>query len=69
MPRPGPRMPQMPVRMPAEEIAAVEAVAEREDTSRSEAARLLISYATPRMPKGWRPGQEPGATTTEETER
>ena len=55
MPRPGPRMPQMPVRMPAEEIAAVEAVAEREETSRSEAARLLISYAVPRMPEGWRP--------------
>lgn len=54
MPRPGPRMPHLSIRMPAEEIQAVEEVAEREGESKSEAARLLLSYAVPRMPEGWR---------------
>lgn len=58
MPRPGPRMPQLSVRLPAEEIKAVEKVAEREGENKSEAARLLLSYAVPRMPEGWRPEPE-----------
>jgi metal-responsive CopG/Arc/MetJ family transcriptional regulator len=58
MPRPGPRMPTVSVRMPDEEIAVVDGIAERERMNRSEAARLLVTYAAPRMPEGWRPEEE-----------
>lgn len=58
MPRPGPRMPTVSVRMPDEEIEVVDGVAEREQVNRSEAARLLMTYAASRMPEGWRPDQE-----------
>lgn len=55
MPRPGPRMPQLSIRLPVDEIAAVEQIGEREGETKSEVARLLLSYAVPRMPEGWRP--------------
>lgn len=55
MPRPGPRMPHLSVRMPEEEIEAVQVIAEREQVTRSEAARLMLAFSAPRMPEGWRP--------------
>jgi hypothetical protein len=68
MPRPGPRKSQMPIRMSTEEIAAVEVVAGREGTNRSGAARLLMSYAIPRMPEGWRPTQDDSTQITDQEE-
>lgn len=35
--------------------ASIEAIATREGLSKSGALRLLLAYALPRMPKGWRP--------------
>lgn len=58
MPRPGPRMLTVSVRMPEEERAVVDGIAEREQLNRSEAARLLVTYAAPRMPEGWRPDRQ-----------
>lgn len=55
MPRPGPRMPHLSVRMSEEEIEAVQVIAEREQVNRSEAARLMLAFSAPRMPEGWRP--------------
>lgn len=69
MPRPGPRMPQLSFRMPAGEIEAVEQVAGRERVSKSEAARLLMAYAAPRMPEGWRPAPDEAPKIQEARER
>lgn len=44
-------------RMPETERDAVRDIATREGVSWSVAARLLLAYAVPRMPKDWRPAQ------------
>lgn len=58
MPRPGPRRKPKTIRLSDPAIAEVEEVATREQEEWSEAARLLLAYAGPRMPEGWRPEQE-----------
>jgi len=58
MPRPGPRRQGKTYRLSDSAIADIQAVAERENVIESEAVRLLLSYAYPRMPMGWRPDKE-----------
>ena len=45
--------------MSPEQIAAIEAVALREQVEWSEAVRLLTAYGQAEMPEGWRPEQSP----------
>jgi len=55
MPRPGPRRAPKTVRLSESEIAAVQKIANREHCEWSEAARLLMAYAAPRLPFNWKP--------------
>jgi hypothetical protein len=55
MPRPGPRRQGKTIRLSDNEIIDVDVIGAREEVEWSEAARLMLAYAYPRMPKGWRP--------------
>lgn len=62
MPRPGPVRPIVGARLDDDAIARVDARALLEgltirngDPNRSEALRLLVTYALDHMPPGWRP--------------
>lgn len=56
MPRPGPRRDLIAFKASDAEIAPVdERAADETDGNQSEMIRRLLAYATPRMPKGWKP--------------
>lgn len=62
MPRPGPRRPVTALRLSAEGLAHIDRQALAEgltirdgNPNRSEMIRLMLAYASARMPQGWRP--------------
>lgn len=55
MPRPGPRRPQVAVRLSEAGIARVDERAAKRGVSRSEMLRLMVAYADLHMPVGWQP--------------
>lgn len=55
MPRPGPRRPLVAIRLSDQGIAHVDQRAEAEGVNRSEMIRLMLAFASAKMPKGWRP--------------
>lgn len=55
MPRPGPRRPNIGVRLSDEELARIDKLAERAGRNRSEQIRTMLAYAQEHMPKGWKP--------------
>lgn len=66
MPRPGPRRPNVGLKLDPTAIAAIDRRALDEgltirggEPHRSEALRLLIAYGLAHMPPGWRPEQAP----------
>lgn len=57
MPRPGPRRAMVGVRLSAEGIAAVDAMADKRGVTRSEMIRLMLRYAQQHMPTSNTPGR------------
>lgn len=62
MPRPGPRRPLVAIRLSEQGIAHIDQRAAAEglvrddgEPNRSEMIRLMLAYASAKMPAGWRP--------------
>lgn len=55
MPRPGPRRPNIGIRMGDDLVARLDQVADKHGISRSDVVRMMLEYALDHMPKDWRP--------------
>lgn len=55
MPRPGPRRPIVNVKLSQAGIDRIDELAEAEGRNRSEQIRVMLAFATARMPAGWAP--------------
>jgi Ribbon-helix-helix protein, copG family len=55
VPRPGPRRPLVAVRLSNNGIKNIDHLAEARGVTRSEMIRVMLAYATLKMPRDWQP--------------
>ena len=55
MPRPGPRRPQVAIRLSEAGVEHIDQRAAEQGVNRSEMIRRMLAYASAKMPKGWKP--------------